>query len=164
LRLRPFRAEDLDPYAAMCADPEVMRYVGDRGVVSREDASRQLAMLAGHWQLRGFGMWAVEERGTGAFVGRVGLHFPEGWPDREVAWALGRAFWGRGYALEAARVAVAEAFTRLGWARVISLIDPANTRSVRLAERLGEQWEREAIVRGHRVAVYALPRWAWRAV
>jgi RimJ/RimL family protein N-acetyltransferase len=163
LRLRHFRAADLNPYAALCADPEVMRYVGDRSVLSREDAWRQMAMLAGHWHLRGFGMWAVEERTTGAFVGRVGLHYPEGWPDREVAWALARPFWGRGYATEAARAALGEAFGRLGWARVISLIDPANTRSVRLAERLGERLEGEATIRGHRVAVYALPRSAWRA-
>jgi RimJ/RimL family protein N-acetyltransferase len=163
LRLRHFRAADLDSYAALCADPEVMRYVGDRSVLSREDAWRQMAMLAGHWHLRGFGMWAVEERTTGAFVGRVGLYYPEGWPDREVAWALARRFWGRGYATEAARAALGEAFGRLGWARVISLIDPANTRSVRLAERLGERLEGEAMIRGHPVAVYALPRSAWRA-
>ena len=96
LLLRPFEAEDLDPYASMCADPEVMRYVGDRGVLSREDAWRQMALLAGHWLLRGFGMWAVEERESGTFVGRVGLHYPEGWPDRKVAWALARPFWDRG--------------------------------------------------------------------
>jgi RimJ/RimL family protein N-acetyltransferase len=163
LRLRPFRAEDLEPYAAMCADPVVMRYVGERGILSREDAWEEMATLAGHWHLRGFGMWAVEERETGAFVGRVGLHYPEGWPDREVAWALARPFWGRGYAAEAARVALGEAFGRLGWPRVISLIDPANTRSVRLAERLGERSDGEAVVRGHRVVVYALVSSAWRA-
>jgi RimJ/RimL family protein N-acetyltransferase len=72
LRLRLFRAEDLEPYAAMCADPEVMRYVGERRTLSREDAWDEMAALAGHWHLRGYGMWAVEERETGSFVGRVG--------------------------------------------------------------------------------------------
>jgi RimJ/RimL family protein N-acetyltransferase len=147
----------------MCADPEVMRYVGEHGVMNREDAWRQLAMFAGHWQLRGFGMWAVEELGTGAFVGRVGLHYPEGWPDREVAWALAREFWGRGYALEAARAALREAFESLGWPRVISLIDPGNTRSVRLAQRLGGRLEGEATIRGHHVAIYGLARSARQA-
>lgn len=123
-----------------------MRYVGEHGVMSREDAWRQL-----------------EEVGTGAFVGRVGLHYPEGWPDREVAWALAREFWGRGYAFEAARAALQEAFETLGWPRLISLIDPANTRSVRLAQRLGERLEGEATIRGHPVAVYGLARSAWRA-
>jgi RimJ/RimL family protein N-acetyltransferase len=83
-----------------------MRYVGDRGSLSREDAWRQFAMLAGHWTLRGYGMWILEELSSGAFVGRVGLHFPEGWPDREVGWALARPYWGRGYALEAASAAL----------------------------------------------------------
>jgi RimJ/RimL family protein N-acetyltransferase len=140
----------------MCADPEVMRYVGERGVLSREDAWRQLAMLVGHWQLRGFGMWALEERETGAFVGRVGLHYPEGWPGRELAWALVRSFWGRGLAYEGALAALTHAFEHLHWDRVISLIDPANVRSIHLAERLGERFEREVVVRGHRVGLYAL--------
>lgn len=53
---------------------------------------RQLALWRGHWDLRGFGMWALEERASRAFVGRVGLHYPEGWPDREVGWTLARTF------------------------------------------------------------------------
>lgn len=163
LFLRPFQPADVEPYAAMCADPEVMRYVGGRGVLGPDDAWRQLAMLAGHWQLRGFGMWAVEERATGAFLGRVGLHYPEGWPDREVGWALARAHWGRGFAFEAASAAVEHAFTTLGWRRLVSLIDPANTPSIRLATRLGERYEREITIRGHTVALYALDRASWRA-
>jgi RimJ/RimL family protein N-acetyltransferase len=163
LLLRPFRPADIEAYAAMCADPEVMRYVGERGVLSREDAWRQMAMLAGHWHLRGFGMWAVEERATGGFVGRVGLHFPDGWPGQEIAWALVRAHWGRGFAFEAATAALSHAFESLGWLRAISLIDPANRRSIRLAERLGERFESEVEVRGHPVGLYGLDRGAWNA-
>lgn len=163
LILRPFRQTDFEPYAAMCADPEVMRYVGDQGVLNREDAWRQMALLAGHWLLRGFGMWAVEERATGRFIGRAGLHFPDGWPDQEVGWALARSYWGKGLAFEAANAALAHAFDSLQWRRAISLIDPANNRSIRLAERLGEQFEKEVEVRGHRVALYSLERRFWRA-
>lgn len=163
LLLRPFRDGDIDAYAAMCADPDVMRYVGDRGVLSREDAWRQMAMLVGHWQLRGLGMWAVEERTTGLLIGRVGLHFPEGWPDRELAWALARPYWGKGLAFEAARAALAYAFETLQWERAISLIDRANGRSIRLAEHLGEHFEKELEVRGHRVAMYSIRRGSWRA-
>lgn len=158
LLLRPFRDDDIDAYAAMCADPEVMRYIGERTVLSREDAWRQMAMFAGHWQLRGFGMWVVEERASGSFVGRVGLHFPEGWPDRELAWTLASPYWGRGFATEAARCALAHAFGPLGWDRVISMIDPDNIRSIRLAERLGERLEGEIVLRGHRLSLYALDR------
>jgi len=161
LRLRQFTETDLDAYASLCADTEVMRYLGDRGPLSREDAWRQLAMLAGHWTLRGYGMWAVEELSSGAFVGRVGLHYPEGWPEREVAWALAREYWGRGYAYEAAVAALRVAFEKLDWPRVVSLIAPLNLRSIRLAERLGERFERTVRVRGHDVALYALDRQGW---
>ena len=158
LLLRPFRDSDIDDYAAMCADPEVMRYLGARSVLSREDAWRQMAMFVGHWQLRGFGVWAVEERASGSFVGRVGLHFPEGWPDRELAWAVARSYWGRGFALEAAQAALAHAFGPLEWPRAISLIDPENRRSIRLAERLGERFERAITLRGYRLSLYAIGR------
>jgi RimJ/RimL family protein N-acetyltransferase len=164
LLLRHFRDDDIDAYAAMCADPLVMRYLGARSVLSRDDAWRQMAMFVGHWQLRGFGVWAVEERASGSLVGRVGLHFPEGWPDRELAWTLARPYWGRGFALEAARAALAHAFGSLGWHRVISMIDPDNRRSIRLAERLGERFEGEISLRGYRLSLYAIERESWRAV
>jgi RimJ/RimL family protein N-acetyltransferase len=163
LLLRSFRDTDIDAYAAMCADPEVMRYVGDRGPLSRDDAWRQMAMLVGHWHLRGFGMWAVEERSTETFVGRVGLHFPEGWPDREIAWAFARPYWGKGYALEAARAVLTQAFELFQWPRAVSLIDPANRRSIHLAERLGERFDKEVEVRGNRVWLYSIGRDTWHA-
>ncbi len=138
LLLRPFRAEDVDAYAAMCADPEVMRYLSAAGQpLSRAEAWRQMAMFSGHWQLRGFGTWVVEEADGGTFVGRVGLHYPEGFPDRELGWAICRRFWGRGLASEAARAVADHAFRTLGWDHVISLILPGNARSIKLAERLG---------------------------
>jgi RimJ/RimL family protein N-acetyltransferase len=135
-----------------------MRHLGDRGPLSREDAWRQLAMFAGHWSLRGYGMWAVEELAGGAFVGRVGLHYPEGWPERELGWALARHHWGRGYAFEAATAALRIAFATLDWPRAVSLIAPSNVRSIRLAERLGERFERNLVVRGHEVSLYAVER------
>jgi len=163
LRLRQPAASDLNDYAALCADAEVMRYVGDRGPLSREDAWRQLAMLLGHWALRGYGMWVVEELGSGAFVGRIGLNYPEGWPEPEVAWALARPYWGRGYAFEAAAAALRIAFASLGWPRACSLIAPLNHRSIRLAERLGERFERSVLVRGQEVGLYAIERRHWQA-
>jgi RimJ/RimL family protein N-acetyltransferase len=158
LRLRQFSDADLNDYAALCADAEVVRYLGDGRPLSREDAWRQMAMLVGHWTLRGYGMWAIEELASGAFVGRVGLHCPEGWPEAEVAWALARGYWGRGYAFEAATAALRIAFNTLGWPRAISLIAPSNLRSIRLAGRLGERFERNLVVRGHEVSLYAVER------
>ena len=135
--MRQFRDDDIDAYAGMCADPEVMEFLSaDGSLLSRADAWRQMSMFLGHWQLRGYGTWAVEERATGAFVGRVGLHFPEGWPDRELGWTIARRFWGRGYATESARAAIDQAFGVLGWTHLVSLIHPNNHRSARVAERL----------------------------
>jgi RimJ/RimL family protein N-acetyltransferase len=98
----------------------------------------------------------------GAFVGRVGLHYPEGWPEPEIGWAIARTYWGRGYAFEAATAALRTAFERLGWSRAISLIAPLNLRSIRLAERLGERFERNIVVRGHELSLYAIESRTWR--
>ena len=161
LLLRAFSDADLDAYAAMCADAEVMRYLSVTGaLLSREDAWRQMALFAGHWALRGFGMWAVEERESGRFIGRVGLHQPEGWPDRELGWSLARPAWGRGYATEAARAAADYAFRTLRWAHLIHLILPGNDRSIRVAERLGARPAGTDIVRGVAQLVYRLESWA----
>ena len=158
-----FRQDDLDAYAAMCADAEVMRYIGDGKPVDRVGAWRQMAMMCGQWHLKGHGQFALEERATGALLGRAGYFEPEGWPGFEVGWLLRRESWGHGYALEAARVVVRHAFTAMGRERVISLIRPANARSIRLAERLGERLDGHAEIFGQEALVYAIDRDAWRA-
>jgi RimJ/RimL family protein N-acetyltransferase len=137
LRLREPRQSDFDAYAAMYADPEVTRFLG--GPWDRGRAWRHLAFLQGHWWMAGVGSWVVEQRGTGAFLGVVGFSEPEGWPELELAWILGRRWWGRGYAVEAGRAALAHAFGVWRRERVISLISPENEASVRVAERLGER-------------------------
>jgi RimJ/RimL family protein N-acetyltransferase len=137
LRLREFTASDLDAYATMMADPVVTRYLGDGRPLDRAEAWRQMALFLGHWRLRGFGTWAVEERATGVFVGRIGCFEPEGWPGFELTYTLAQPFWGRGYATEGAQAALAFAWDTLGRNRVISLIRPENTPSIRVAERLG---------------------------
>src|SRR5512138_2407559 len=85
LLLRGVEPRDAEPYVQILSDPEVTRFLGDGKPVSATDAWRQLAFVAGHWALRGFGMWAVEERSTGTFIGRIGLHEPFGWPGFELA-------------------------------------------------------------------------------
>jgi RimJ/RimL family protein N-acetyltransferase len=159
LVLRAWRDEDLDAWAALCADDEVMRALGRPGGLSREDAWREMAFLAGHWQLKGFGHWALEERASRELVGRAGLFAPEAWPGLEVGWMVGRLRWGRGYAGEAARAAMEWAATALRAPRVISLIADDNLRSQRVAEKLGMTVEGRAVVRGTEVRVYgvALP-------
>jgi len=140
LRLRSFRGSDFEDYAALNSDSEVLRHLGcglepwDRG-----RSWRHMAFLMGHWQLGGAGMWAVEEQATGAFVGMIGFAAPEGWPGFELAWILARRFWGKGYATEGAREALAYAFNALEREQVISLIHPENRASVRVALKIGER-------------------------
>lgn len=148
LVLRPFQPRDLDAYAAMCADAEVMRFIGPGGAVDRGGAWRQMALFLGHWQLRGHGMWALERREDGRLVGRAGFLHPEGWPGFELGWLLARDAWGHGYAFEAAAAALAFAHDELGRRDVISLIRPGNDRSARLAAKLGAAHERDVDMMG----------------
>lgn len=120
-----------------------------------------MALYLGHWELRGYGLWAAVEKATGRLVGRLGLWNPEGWPGLEVGWLLERASWGRGLATEGGRAALAHAFERLGASRVISVIHPDNAPSIGVAERLGETFERTAHVNGFDVLIYAIDRSTW---
>lgn len=139
LQLRQFCAGDLEAYAAMLADAEVVAYIGSGETLSRAQAWKNMAMVLGHWSIRGYGLWAVEEKATQTLMGRVGLYYPEGWPGLEVGWMLARSYWGYGYALESAKAAVDVAFNQLQCPKLISLIHPENVRSQRVAQRLGSQ-------------------------
>jgi RimJ/RimL family protein N-acetyltransferase len=136
LVLRGWREGDLDALARMMANPEVARFIG--GVQPRSSVWRTMAMYVGLWALWGFGFWALERKSDGVFLGRVGLWQPEGWPGIELAWSLDRPYWGNGYATEAARAALEYGFVNLPVPKLLSLIDPENTASQRVARRLGE--------------------------
>ena len=122
--LRQFRQEDFEAYLRILSDPDVLRFIGGGAAPTREDAWRHMAMLAGIWTLRGYGQWAVEEKAPGDLVGRCGVWFPEGFPEIEAGWVIDREHWGSGYATEAGREALRQAFATLGVTHVISLIDP----------------------------------------
>lgn len=162
LRLRMFVDEDFDQYAAIHMDPDVTRFTA-RVQFTRMDAWRHMAMILGHWVLRGYGMWAVEEAATGKLVGRVGFHNPDGWPAFELGWTIGKPWWGKGYASEAAKRCLKYAFEDMGREHVISLIDPENTSSIRVAERIGEKVEGDVEVGGHRLLIYGISRMSSRA-
>jgi ribosomal-protein-alanine N-acetyltransferase len=134
LVLRAPRPEDFEAYAAFRAS-ERARVLG--GPFTRIQSFEQLAGIVGHWQLRGFGRWIVADRATGEALGIVGLFYPEGWPEPEIAWSVFEAAEGRGIAFEAATAARDYAYRVLGWSTVVSLIAPDNHRSVALALRLG---------------------------
>ena len=160
LILRQFRESDMDDFAALCADAEVMRFLGGTPF-TRLDTWRQLARILGHWQLRGYGEWALEEKVSGRFVGRVGFIYPDGWPGFEIGWALARDSWGKGYATEGARRALEHGFGVLGRERIISLIHPDNLRSAAVATRIGERHETTIDFLDQEIHVYGLDRESW---
>ena len=160
LRLRMFRQADFDAYADMLADPQVVRYLFQGQPLPRPEAWRHMAMLLGHWKLMGFGPWAVEERASGEFVGRIGPFCPAGWPGLELTWTIRRQSWGQGYATEGARVALAYIFQQMVRDHVISLIRPQNAASIRVAEKIGQRLQ-DRIDFGGEALVYGIRREEW---
>ncbi|MEN8160168.1 MAG: GNAT family N-acetyltransferase [Myxococcota bacterium] len=162
LILRPFELRDFDAWVGFCADPEVVPFVFGRPL-SRPEAWQGFAAMAGLWSLRGFGMWALEERETGAFVGRAGFDYPEtsGYADLETGWLLGRPYWGRGLALEAAVAVCNHAFGALDRREVVSIMRPENERSIRLAQRLGMTQRRTIDFDGLPACLFAVSRDVW---
>ena len=163
LIMRGFQEEDLDAYASMCGDAEVMRYIATGKILSRDESWRNMAMILGHWQLRGYGMWAIEERRSGEMLGRVGCWQPSGWIGLEIGWTIRRAFWGQGFATEAGKVAMEYAFEELQQTHVISLIRPENMASRRVAEKVGEKLEGTAELMGSEALVYGISQEEWKA-
>lgn len=137
LLLRAFRADDFEAYAEMMANPRVTQHLGEGRPLSRADAWRQMAMILGHWALRGYGLWAVENRATGALLGRIGCYQPEGFPAFEIGYVLAQPAWGNGYAREGVRAALHFARDTLRRDEITSIIRPANTASIRVAESFG---------------------------
>jgi RimJ/RimL family protein N-acetyltransferase len=137
LLLRGLAPDDFEAYAAMMANPEVTRHLGEGRPLSRAEAWRQMAMITGHWVLRGFGLWAVEERATGRFIGRIGCQEPEGFPAFEIGYTLAPEAWGKGYAREGAGAALRYAREVLRHPAITSIVRPANHASIRVAESLG---------------------------
>ncbi|MEM6905474.1 MAG: GNAT family N-acetyltransferase [Pseudomonadota bacterium] len=139
-RLR-FRLPSQDDFEAEAAFFQTDRSKGVGGPLKRDLVWRSLASVIGHWVMRGYGYWAIDEKATGLYCGQVGLWFPEGWPEPEVAWTLMEAAEGRGLGFEAASAARNFAYRELGWTTAISSIMPDNTRSKALASRLGATFE-----------------------
>lgn len=139
LILRQWRDADAAPFAALNADPEVMAHF--ETPLSRATSDTQLGWYRGAIAAHGWGLWAVERRDDGMFLGFTGLwtvNFAapiEG--DIEIGWRLARQAWGKGYATEAARAAVAFGWANTTAPRLVAMTVPANTRSIRVMEKLG---------------------------
>ncbi len=139
LRLRQWSATDLEPFAALNADPLVMEFFP--APLSRVESDRMADLCAQFLEAHGWGVWALERKDTAEFIGFAGLNIPATLhpfqPCVEVGWRLGTAHWGRGFATEAARAALSVAFDRLELTEIVAYSAPANLRSRRVMERLG---------------------------
>jgi RimJ/RimL family protein N-acetyltransferase len=164
LILRPWRGDDIAPNTAMLSDPDTARFITpDRKPVTDElNGWRNAAIMAGHWALHGFGMFAVEEKTSGKYAGRVGPWCPPGWPGFEVGWGIVKDFRGMGYAVEASRAAIDWVFDNIEVDRIIHNINPENVASQGVARRLGARIEGETRLFGDVVDVWVTERRRWR--
>ena len=170
LWLRRWKATDLEPFAALNADPEVMEHFPS--VLSREETAEGVGRVTEHFERHGYGFWAVEAPGEAPFIGFIGLAVPgfeaSFTPCVEVGWRLARPWWGQGLATEGAGAALAYGFECLGLTEIVSFTVPGNVRSRRVMEKLGmqysEEFEHPRIEPGHRLrrhVLYRLPRSSW---
>ncbi len=158
LRLRGWAESDLDAFANLNANADFMTYLGDRKPIDRAESYRVMMMLVGHWALKGYGLWLVEDRYSHEFIGRVGLLYPEGWPALEVGWGIHPSHWGKGYATEAGSAAADWAFQSLGCESLISIIDPNNNASKAVAMRLGEQYDHNEFVKDRDCEIFKMTK------
>ncbi|KLL09983.1 GNAT family N-acetyltransferase [Protofrankia coriariae] len=162
LILRCWRPADIDPYAAMNADEETMRYLN--GPFDRAGTERLVTHLAGMWVLLGYGMWAVEDKATGEFLGRAGLYYADGWPGVEVAVSIRRDRWRQGLGTEAIRTALDYGFAALGEDELVTVTDQGNIGANGIARKLGMSFRKIATVGPWRDNnVYAISRETWAA-
>lgn len=168
LLLRRWRDEDLDAYARICAEPEVMRYMSANGSPrTREEIREEIAEIERRWMRLGFGLWAVEEKATGKFVGRIGLQYHDTWTQgehkTEVGWLIDRSCWGQEFATEGARASIRYGFEELNLTRIISIALPENIASRRVMEKCGLTFRGETHWKGLDVVWYAIDRGGWKA-
>jgi RimJ/RimL family protein N-acetyltransferase len=166
LVLRPFREGDLEPWAALNVDPEVLTYLG--GPLTRDECDQIAAAVNERYAADGYGFLAVERRSDGAFLGACGLTREQWFPDDlEIGWRLARQYWGHGYATEAAASWLEHGFTTLELPRIIAVTDTPNLRSIAVMRRLGMVFDHRAQLEDDGVpfeaTIYSMTAEAWSA-
>ncbi len=158
LILRPLTMEDVDDLAAIYADPDVMRYF--EGTRSVEETRSRVEETIAQYAQTGVDFLATIYKENGQFIGRCGLLWQviDGQQEVEVAYMLAKAYWGRGLGTEAARALKEHGFRDFGFRRLISIIDPGNIASQRVAEKNGMRYARDIDFEGHPCRLYAVNR------
>lgn len=166
LILREWRADDREPFAAMNADPRVVEHLSR--ALDRAESDAFIERIEARWAADGHGLWAVERRADGRFIGFTGLTPPTFeaafTPCVEIGWRLAPDAWGAGYATEGARAALAFGFERLGLDEIVSFTVPDNVRSRAVMERIGltrdpaDDFLHPSFPDGHRLRQHVLYR------
>ena len=166
LILRTWKVADRGPFAQLNADPSVMRYFPV--TLSRPESDALVDAIEAHHSIHGFGLWAVEEKATGAFMGFIGLNIPSFQahftPTVEIGWRLAQPFWGKGYATEGARQALSYGFQGLGLSEIVSFTATVNRPSIAVMKRLGmtynpvDDFEHPRLCPGHPLRPHVLYR------
>jgi RimJ/RimL family protein N-acetyltransferase len=153
LSLRMFKENDWKDLHKYYSDEECTRYTVGRALTEGE-SWRTIAAMIGHWELRRYGSYALEEKATQNVIGVAGLDYPNDWPEPEIKWGLIRDFWGKGYASEAVRAIKKMWVEYLPELSLISLIHPKNTNSINLAKAVGAYFESDYEFRGDTWSIY----------
>ena len=160
VRLRPFVESDIEPLDALYMDPEVMRFLPtSKGL---PDAAKHIRLFHERFEERGYSLWAAEAKDGREFIGRIGLWPLDGTDEVELAYILGKPFWGKGIATEASALCLDFAFEQLGLGHVAAVAVPENGASLRVMEKLGFTFVREGRFYGLVARYHRLGRDEWR--
>lgn len=157
LLIRPFKMEDIEPSYIMNLDAEVSRYTGDGGIVSKKEIERRIVEnVFGDYQKHGFGRLAVELKNENKFIGFTGLKYLEDMDEVDLGYRFMKEYWGKGIATESAQACVNLGFNTLGLNKMIAMVLPENSGSIRVLEKLHFEYEKEIIEDNQLAKVYSL--------
>ena len=156
LRLRHFTLDDFDDLFRLYSDPQVMQYLSPR---TREQTQASLCKHIQHWQEYNFGMWGVIELESGKMIGRCGLGFLDNTPEVELGYVFDKSYWNMGLATEASQATLKYGFEEVELERIVAIAKPENSASVRVIQKIGMQYEKDAHYYLVDVVYYAI----WRS-
>ncbi|MBE9004241.1 GNAT family N-acetyltransferase [Fortiea sp. LEGE XX443] len=158
LRLRHFITEDFDDLFRLYTDAEVMKYLSPR---NQEQTQASLHKHIQHWQQYNFGMWAVIHKDSGRMIGRCGLGFLDNTPEVELGYVFDKSYWRMGVGTEAATATIKYGFEQVRLNRIVAIAHPKNIASVRVIQKVGMKYEKNARFYNVDVVYYAINREAW---
>ncbi|MBW4441299.1 MAG: GNAT family N-acetyltransferase [Plectolyngbya sp. WJT66-NPBG17] len=157
LWLRQFKREDLDRMAEISGDAEVMRFISS-GTKTRAELEAGFPAMLERQERQGFGMWAVIEKASQCLLGRCGLIYLDGTPEVELGYALDKAYWNRGIAMEGSLACLRFGFEQVGLARIVAIAQPENLASQRVMQKVGMTFEKNAHYYKTDVVYYAISK------